>query len=346
MSNTGAMQNEHVLVSFLMPTLNAARTIERALKSIRDQTLAQDRIEILVIDGGSTDATREIAARYGAVILENPAVVPESAKFIGLQQAKGDFLVEMDSDEYLISSSQLALRLQMFQVHPAVKCILTDRLLTPPRSDIACAYLNGVGDPFSYFVYRLKGSVIKTFQKNRIPAEVDANMQVFQFGDGDLLPIADGGASMVDMRYVRSAFADCFDQVAFASTICGDVILKTHMAGCIAGDDIIHDSTARLSGYLRKLKFRVVNNVHDASRSGFSARADLNKTLKRRRYLYPLYCLLVIWPVYDAVALSISRKSATFLLHPLYVYYVMLQICIQYFRRLIKREQKNASYGG
>lgn len=57
------------LISIVMPAYNAERTIELALRSIRMQTIA-DQIEILVIDGGSTDATREIARQYGAVILE------------------------------------------------------------------------------------------------------------------------------------------------------------------------------------------------------------------------------------------------------------------------------------
>ena len=328
-----------------MPTLNAARTMERALQSIRSQTIPQNLLEILVIDGGSTDATREIAARYGAVVLENPDVVPESAKFIALQHARGDYFIEMDSDEYFLSPDQLQKRLDCFEANPELQCILTDRLLTPPHADIACAYLNGIGDPFTYFVYRLKGSVIKTFRKNQVASSGDSDMRLFRFAEGDLLPIADGGASMVNLRYVRTAFADRLNEPSFASTICGDVIAKSRVVGCIRGDDILHDSTARLSGYLKKLKFRVVNNVHDASRSGYSARAIVNKSLQRRKLLFPLYCLSIILPLWDAVFLSITRKSAAFLLHPLYVYYVMAQICLQYLKKLTRRAQQNASYG-
>jgi len=338
-------QTESIRITFAMPTLNAARTIERALQSIRSQSIPQHQLEILVIDGGSTDATREIALRYGAVVLENPDVVPESAKFIALQHARGDYFIEMDSDEYFLSNDQLQRRLDFFQANPEIQCMLTDRLLTPPHADIACAYLNGVGDPFTYFVYRLKGSVIQTFRKNREAFGDRGEMQLFRFAQGDLLPIADGGASMVSLKYVRLAFADHLNEKSFASTICGDVIAKSRVVGCIRGDDILHDSTARLSGYLKKLKFRVVNNVHDAARSGYSARAVVNKTLQRRKLLFPLYCLSIVLPLLDTIFLSISRRSAAFLLHPLYVYYVMAQICLQYLRKLTRRGQRNTSYG-
>lgn len=344
MSNEENVNFGSIRVTILMPTLNAARTIERALRSVRDQTTAQNRVEILVVDGGSTDRTREIAVRYGAIVLDNPLVVPENAKHIGLIRARGDYLVEMDADEYFVSPTQLDRRLAVFERYPDIKCILTDRLLTPENADVACAYLNIAGDPFSYFVYRPKGSVSRTFRKNRLNP-VAEGIQIFHFSDGDILPIADGGASMVDMRYVRSVFGDRLDQISFASTVCGDVVARTLRFGCIKGDDIVHDSSAELYGYLKKLKFRVVNNVHDPARSGYSARSDSNKTLSRRKYLYPLYCLTLIGPLYDAIELSVSRRDASFLLHPLYVYFVMIQICMQYMRKLFHKGGTNASYG-
>ena len=112
-------------ISVIMPAYNAERTIELALRSIRMQTIA-DQIEILVIDGGSTDATREIARQYGAVILENPHRLPEPAKLIGIQRAKGRYVVKQDTDEELIDPRQLERRIEFFSRHPQVRCIVCD----------------------------------------------------------------------------------------------------------------------------------------------------------------------------------------------------------------------------
>src|SRR2546423_4524048 len=58
-------------VSFIMPTLNAEAILENCLASIAQQTYPRERYEILLADAHSKDATREIARRYGAIVLRS-----------------------------------------------------------------------------------------------------------------------------------------------------------------------------------------------------------------------------------------------------------------------------------
>ena len=78
---------KEIFFSIVMPAYNSERTIGKALKSIRDQKFDQNAIEILVIDGGSTDRTIEIAKRYKAIVISNEQQVPEAAKRLGYQYA-------------------------------------------------------------------------------------------------------------------------------------------------------------------------------------------------------------------------------------------------------------------
>jgi rhamnosyltransferase len=59
-------------VSIIIPSLNAERTIGRVLEGIRSQRFPQDRIEVIVIDSSSRDATREIAEGYGVRVITIP----------------------------------------------------------------------------------------------------------------------------------------------------------------------------------------------------------------------------------------------------------------------------------
>jgi cellulose synthase/poly-beta-1,6-N-acetylglucosamine synthase-like glycosyltransferase len=57
-------------VSFVIPALNAENFLPSCIISIRTQHYPQNKIEILIVDGGSTDRTLEIAKKYNAVILK------------------------------------------------------------------------------------------------------------------------------------------------------------------------------------------------------------------------------------------------------------------------------------
>ena len=53
-------------ITVLIPTLNEARVIGRTLQRIRD---LQPHVDMLVVDGYSTDQTREIAQSHGAQVV-------------------------------------------------------------------------------------------------------------------------------------------------------------------------------------------------------------------------------------------------------------------------------------
>ncbi len=85
------MEKKEYLITIIMPTYNSEKTLEYSLRSIRHQIINQDQIEILMIDGGSTDKTLEIAGKYNAKVLYNERRLPEFAKQQGMMAAKGKY---------------------------------------------------------------------------------------------------------------------------------------------------------------------------------------------------------------------------------------------------------------
>jgi len=83
------------LVSVVVTTRNSARTLERCLRSIRQQTYP--RVELIVIDNGSSDATVETAWRHADVVA---AQGPERSaqRNYGAELATGEYLLFIDSD--------------------------------------------------------------------------------------------------------------------------------------------------------------------------------------------------------------------------------------------------------
>jgi glycosyltransferase involved in cell wall biosynthesis len=85
-------------------TLNEERNIARCLASVSG--LAH---EIVVVDSGSTDRTREIAAGAGAVVLEREWSGYGPQKQFALDHATCDWLLCLDADEWLDDRSREAI---------------------------------------------------------------------------------------------------------------------------------------------------------------------------------------------------------------------------------------------
>jgi glycosyltransferase involved in cell wall biosynthesis len=101
-SKTDGFDDDEPLVSVIVPSKNSEGTIAACLGSIYSQTYT--RIEVIVVDGFSTDLTREIARKAGAhVVLVHDE--RSSAKNLGAKFATGLYLYFLDADCKLDSNA-------------------------------------------------------------------------------------------------------------------------------------------------------------------------------------------------------------------------------------------------
>jgi glycosyltransferase involved in cell wall biosynthesis len=89
-------------VSVLIPAFNEEGHIDGCLASVAAQTFPQTRMEVLVIDGDSTDRTVALAEAWtseipGLRIVPNPDRLQAPGLNRGIEQATGDIIVRMDA---------------------------------------------------------------------------------------------------------------------------------------------------------------------------------------------------------------------------------------------------------
>lgn len=105
------------MVSVLIPTYNRAHLIGKAIESALAQTY-QD-IELVVVDDGSTDNTKEVIKRYGRDIVyvyqENRGIA--GARNTGIRHCTGDYIAFLDSDDYWLPE-KLERQMALFEQHP------------------------------------------------------------------------------------------------------------------------------------------------------------------------------------------------------------------------------------
>lgn len=107
---------ERPTISVVIPTLNSERYIDECLTALRRQDYPQERIEILIADAGSTDATMDIARHHKVdKILPNPLRTGEAGKAVGIRAAAGDLICMIDSDNVVIGVDWLTRMVRPFE---------------------------------------------------------------------------------------------------------------------------------------------------------------------------------------------------------------------------------------
>jgi glycosyltransferase involved in cell wall biosynthesis len=90
---------EQPMVSVIVPVRNAARDVVGCVESLEAQSYRRDRFEIILVDNGSTDATRDLVGdRAVRLITEDRWPSPYLARNAGIDRAHGEVLAFTDAD--------------------------------------------------------------------------------------------------------------------------------------------------------------------------------------------------------------------------------------------------------
>ena len=108
-------------ISVIVPTWNEECYLPKCLSSLRNQSLKR-HYEIIVVDGGSTDRTLEIARAFADKVLVEPGKPVGAARNAGAKVAEGAILAFIDADT-MASQAWLEGIIQSFRVNPSVVCV-------------------------------------------------------------------------------------------------------------------------------------------------------------------------------------------------------------------------------
>ena len=87
------------LISVVIPCFNQGHFLAAAIRSVRPAE--RGPVEIIVVDDGSTDNTRNVAAQWPVIYRHQPNSGLASSRNLGLAESKGKFIVFLDADDML-----------------------------------------------------------------------------------------------------------------------------------------------------------------------------------------------------------------------------------------------------
>lgn len=157
------MTNKTPLVSVVLNVYNESAGIENCLRRIRNQNYPPKKIEIIIVDDDSEDDTIERARKFNIRVVRSGYRNRERAKGIGIEHAKGEFILFMDADIFLIGNNWLKKAVSYLLENPNAVGVQNIRWQYRKNDFLANRYCNlfGINDPFILFLDK-RGALMAT----------------------------------------------------------------------------------------------------------------------------------------------------------------------------------------
>lgn len=93
-------------ITVVIPAYNIETLLEKCVVSVAEQDYPKDKLEVIIVDDGSTDSTGELCDKLSSVYENVTALHKEnggssSARNLGMAHATGDYIGFVDSDDFV-----------------------------------------------------------------------------------------------------------------------------------------------------------------------------------------------------------------------------------------------------
>lgn len=116
------------VVSVIIPTFNRAQKVVRAITSVLDQSFID--FEIIVVDDGSTDGTRQTVEQFGSRVRylgHTTNLGVSAARNTGIKNSNGPFIAFLDSDDHWLPE-KLEVQTEFFETNPNALACQTEEI--------------------------------------------------------------------------------------------------------------------------------------------------------------------------------------------------------------------------
>lgn len=294
-------------ISFVIPTYNAASYINRCLKSIRGQDYPQDRVEIIISDGGSQDSTLDIARQYNCIRVNNPRRLAEYGVQLGIQKASGEISVIFAADNELVGYDWIKKVGDVFANDQEISAVW-GRLASGKDDPAINKYFELIqSDPLNWFLNRnLNKYMRKAIKRN-------GGCYIFQVNPRMPLVWGANGLSYRTAR-IRHIWAQedyLGDNDAFQYM----VERGNNKVAYFRSPFVYHHHVARLGGWVKKWKRNFIQHLlgqYKTRNMGWVFAGNF----KLKLFFWVLYSGIPVFSFLHSIYLAIKDRSIYWFYHP------------------------------
>lgn len=291
-------------VTFNIATYNDLTRLKICLKHIKNLEYPKFKIKINIIDGGSSDATKDYVKQKKIKFINNPHKLPEPALSIGYLNSDTDLAVYMATDNIIFDKLWLIKMVKPFMdkdIQVAFSKVSIDK-----KDFFWSNYLNTYTDPFNSFIF---GNACHPdlFKKKYNLNYKGENFYVYDYDYINYPLIAFAQCTIVRNGLAReNIHDDIFDLINY--------IKLNHKIAYVYNTSIYHHSLRGFKDFIKKFDFRIRISLE---KNLFTERSKISSISRKfKKYLFPLYAISPL-PILKSFKELIVNKNIYYIVHPL-----------------------------
>lgn len=314
------MSNKLPSVSCIIPTYNSSDTLRECLTSVFNQNYPKDKLEVIIVDGGSKDNTLEILKKFNIKLYKVPPKYQEAEynKGVGVSHAKNELILLIDHDNVLPHKNWLKRMVKPLMDNKNITGSEVLRFNYNPHDYMLDRYFALIGgvDPVPYYLGK-DAKLSWAFDKYNLRGKsIDCGGYYLVEFEPKKIPTIGANGFIIRRKLLKYTKYD--PSHFFHTDINYDLVTKGFNTYAFVKDDIIHFKRTKFSYFL---KFLI--------RRKYIMETQYFERIKKRRYAvympsedklgiikYIIYSLTFIKPALDALRGYVKVRDLAWFLHP------------------------------
>jgi glycosyltransferase involved in cell wall biosynthesis len=305
-------------ISVITATLNCEKALRECYTRLTEQDYPKDLLELIAVDGGSSDLTSDIASGFGAQFIQGGyRNNQEARRCVGLRYATRELVLFLDSDNYLPEKSWLRQMVEPF-ADPEIMASQPLRYLYDPRETLMNRYfaLFGVNDPVAFYLKkadRLSYLSDSWNLKGEVLWETDQYYKI-KFSPVDLPTIGSNGflirKSSLDVLYLNP-------EAFFHIDIHKDLIEKSAARYAVVKNGIIHSTGETfLKNIIKRISYMKIHTDQMKKYRRYRVFDAADPADRRNLAKFIIFSLTFVEPLFLSLKGYTKVKDWAWFIHP------------------------------